>query len=483
MATILAAQNGNWSATSTWIGGVVPTTGDVVVANNRTVAIDVNVTCTEVRHDTTGGATAGGGFTLNNGVTLTANIYGGGTGLSSSCVTFSGGAGTSATVYGNVFGSSLANVSGLSHAGNGVLNIFGNVTGGSSTNASGVTGTTLSGIINIVGDVTGGTGGSGAIGAGTNTGILNITGNVTGNVSYGAYLGAGGRINITGNVTGGVSANGSGVWNLGAGAVFVTGSVAGGSGIDGVRNNSTGVVFIAGNVTATTATAIVNSAGGAVTITGNVTGGSSGSIYGAFNSSTGVVTIVGQAIGGTAGPGAFNNSTGTLTVTRAVGNGFGPGSVGLSSTVGVVSNNVNSRTNVEEIEFGALGQAPTSGPIQLVSKTTNVCVVYRGPGLSKKTLVSPDTTANLTPDPANVRSGVVYEVGNKVGTMAVPAAASVALGVPVDNTTGTAALSPADIWNILTGSLNVPGSIGERLKNCATVASTGQQIVDAMRAS
>ena len=37
MATILAAATGNWSATGTWTGGVVPTTGDIVVANGKKI--------------------------------------------------------------------------------------------------------------------------------------------------------------------------------------------------------------------------------------------------------------------------------------------------------------------------------------------------------------------------------------------------------------------------------------------------------------
>jgi hypothetical protein len=47
---------------------------------------------------------------------------------------------------------------------------------------------------------------------------------------------------------------------------------------------------------------------------------------------------------------------------------------------------------------------------------------------------------------ANVRSGTVYGPASELtGTCAVPAAGSVALGVPVDNTTGTAAITAASI--------------------------------------
>jgi hypothetical protein len=45
----------------------------------------------------------------------------------------------------------------------------------------------------------------------------------------------------------------------------------------------------------------------------------------------------------------------------------------------------------------------------------------------------------------DVRSGTVYASGNLTGTCAVPAAASVAFGVSVDATTGTATLTAADV--------------------------------------
>ena len=63
--------------------------GDVLMANNRTITVNVDTNLGgtgQVRNDTTGGATAGGFFDLAAGITLTANAYGGGTG--SQCVRF-----------------------------------------------------------------------------------------------------------------------------------------------------------------------------------------------------------------------------------------------------------------------------------------------------------------------------------------------------------------------------------------------------------
>ena len=61
-----------------------------------------------------------------------------------------------------------------------------------------------------------------------------------------------------------------------------------------------------------------------------------------------------------------------------------------------------------------------------------------------KNLYTADSTDSASGQPAatNVRSGTIYGPSNELtGTCAVPAAGSVAFGVPVDNTTGTAVLT------------------------------------------
>jgi hypothetical protein len=90
-------------------------------------------------------------------------------------------------------------------------------------------------------------------------------------------------------------------------------------------------------------------------------------------------------------------------------------------------------------------------------------------------LVAPSTVVDA-PIPANVRDGVSYALNTLTGTLKVPAAGSVALGVPVDNTTGTAVLTPAAVWDYATSSITNGSSIGARLKNCSTVDTTGEQL-------
>jgi hypothetical protein len=137
---------------------------------------------------------------------------------------------------------------------------------------------------------------------------------------------------------------------------------------------------------------------------------------------------------------------------------------------------------------------------------------FRKSNLTTNTLYTPGV-ATGHPATNNVRTGIVYgPTNNLTGTCAVPPAAAVSLGVPVDNTVGTASLDanalaialnaslsaslapalttsldaslsaslPAAIapllWDEAVTNITTPNSIGERLKNCSTVATTGAQI-------
>lgn len=405
MPTYYARKSGNVNATDVWAttptgtaAAVTFAAGDVLVANSFTVTVNVSTdlgSTGEVRNDTTGGATAGGSFSLSNGVTLTASVFAG----SATCVTLASTA--SATIVGNITGGSSSNASGASTTSSGTLTITGAVTGGIASNAHGVNFNAASpGTAAITGNVTGGSG-----------------------VNVGVNHSGGGTVNITGNVA--ATANGI-----------------------GVASNTTGTLNVTGNV---------SGAGGSATN------------YGIVHYSTGTTTVTGTVTGGSASAG-FSGG-GTFTCTRAKG---GPSA---SSAVGVIGSATGS-TSVESIEFGDLGASPTSGPIRLVDNASNVAVMYRF-GTTKKTLTDPNASG-LMPAASNVRSGVVYNGGNSTGTCAVPAAGSVALGVPTDNTSGTAALTPAAVWDYLTSAATTSGSMGERLKDAATVASTGQQLANAL---
>jgi hypothetical protein len=387
VAVYYARKAGNVNAVDVWAttpSGAASdvfstfTSSDVLMANSFAITLNVNTTVAEIRTDNANSATAGGSFTLNNSITLTASVFAGST---SASLSYTGNSPNSASIVGAISGGSGTPATGaVTHSGTGTLNITGNITGGSGSQANGA----------------------------------RITG--------------GGTLNVTGNVTGG--------------------SASAAHGVEAATNAST------------------------VNITGTVTGGTHAAAFGVVHGTTGTTTVTGTAVGGSAGLGMSVTAAGTVTVTRAKGNGFGNGSAGLSAAVGISNTSQGSATRIYEIEHGDLGQSPTAGPIIMLNDTSNVALFYRTSG-GKKTLIDSAASAGH-PAASNVRSGVSFANGNQTGTCAVPAAGSVALGVAVDNTSGTAVLTQANVETAL-GAFS-----SGRLANCATVASVGQQLADAL---
>ena len=288
---------------------------------------------------------------------------------------------------------------------------------------------------------------------------------------------------IVGNVLGATVSSSSvfgAVINTSTGTLTITGNVTGGSGAVavGANNNSTGSITITGNATGGSGNAaygILNVSTGTLTITGNATGGSNTSAIGCYNNSTGTLTITGIATGAnnTSAFGVYNGSTGTVNLGRAKGSAYGPGNSGspLAAAVGA-SNAGLGVIEIQELEFGAYGMSPISGTgIRLKKVSTNVAIFTYVDAGAAKTLV--DATQGQMPAVTDVRTGVSYASGALTGTCAVPAAGSVALGVPVDATTGTAALTPASVWDHLLSAITTSDTIGKLLKDNvdATISS------------
>jgi hypothetical protein len=467
MADYLPQANGLWS-TTTWItafsnltafagGNTPPTFIDDVYADGKTITIDTNVRVLSLRNTTsprTGGLT-GGSFTLNNGINLIANVI---TGTATvACINYNGTAGNSASLSGNIVGGGTSGAYGASNNSTGTLNISGNVTGGPGSNSHGLHNAS-SGVVNIIGNAIGG-GGSGTYGVrNLLNGVVNITGTaVGGTVGDGVFNAAGGIITINGNVSGGNIAANYGATNSGVGILNISGSITGG--------------------TVANAYGAINSANGIINIIGTVTGGSAASTEGVRNNSTGTVNITGSAISGI-GSSAFgvnNNSTGQVYCTRVVGNGFGLGSVGINSNVGL-ANSQNGRAYIEQAEFGPRGQTPISGPVYILPSNRNTLTGVLTALGNTVTFYNSLSVSGLIPPASSVQLGTVYNVGNSVGTMAVPSVSAVEFGVPVDNTVGVAALTPQTVWGYSRLSATDVGSMGDRLRNAATAQSVGSQI-------
>ena len=364
-------------------------------------------------------------------------------------------------------------------------------------------------ILRVNGNVVGGTAGSRNYGVDTGSGhtiTVLITGNITSNSALGFYCrtidpativgnlqasnvscvqaeSSAGTITVTGNITGGSANNSWGLVIYNGINTIINGNVYGGTAGSepyGVSHNGNGSITINGNVYGGTGGSspggLRHSSAATVTINGSVYGATSGSAVnpvGAYNSGVGIMTINGSAVAGTitGASGAVNQSTGTLFAKRAVANAYGPGSVGIGVAYGVASNLQGSVTRVEELEFGIRGMIPIIGPgqVTLVSETTNKVDFLTSTG-TRKVLVD-GNASGLMPAVTDVRSGVSYNGGSLTGTCAVPAANSVAAGVPVDNTVGTAALTPASVWDYaLSSASSTSGSVGEKLKKTAIPA-------------
>ena len=232
MATYYARKAGNINAADVWAttptgtaSNLFPTftNADVLMANSFTVTVNVSTTVAEVRNDTTGGATAGGTFSLSEGVILTANSF---TGANIACISITGA--VSASVVGNINASQLVivNGAGISHTSLGTLTVTGNInastTPGGQANHGVFFNIAGTGGLNVTGNVTGGAQGTGT---GTNGICVNNVGTVT----------------VTGNVTGGTHSTGAGISNA-AGTITVNGQGRGGTQTSGVVNNSTGTI-------------------------------------------------------------------------------------------------------------------------------------------------------------------------------------------------------------------------------------------------
>lgn len=360
-------------------------------------------------------AVAGGTFNLNSGVTVTCTSanYLGGT--NTTLLTYSG-SGTS-TIYGNFIAGTVNPA--LLFSGTGTLNLIGNVL---------VTGSS-DGIATITH---------------SNTGILNFTGTATSNArsgSSGILVSGTGTLNCTGNLYSGTSNTGSAAIRItGISTVNITGDIIWQSTVTGF---SFPIVYISAN-------AIVNIIG---------------SVYGRFNNGVGSIAnsylkIIGPLIADS----VWNGSYAAVSST---------GSGAINIFTGPF---ISGPSGYQPIYVSRMHYFRTMGSyFEFRDNTTNGALPPAASAPATR-LVAPSTVVDA-PIPANVRFGTTYASGSQTGTMRVPSASNVRAGIEVDNTVGTAVLTANQIWDILRSNLTVAGSIGERLKECSTIESTGDQLV------
>ena len=336
--------------------------------------------------------------------------------------------------------------------------------------------------------------------AGTGTFVLNSGVTLTANVTH---KGTTASINcltfsaaspatasIVGTCTGGSVASATGVLNNGTGALSVTGAAVGGSNTSaaGIAQSSTGSVTLTGNATGSTGQGAGNQSAstGTFTINGNVLAAASN---GAFNNGAGTLIIVGS-VTAAAATGVSNLSTGTVTITGNITASTAAGVTNSSTATLTISGGTYTASTVANavISTNASSVVRASGSFIHASNgfvpiNTPKFILLSTPTLAKTryalngstTYVDMFTADNSLEQAAitDVRFGTVYASGALTGVAYIPAAASVAFGVPVDNTTGTAALTPASVWDHLLSAITSSSTIGTLLKTNidATISS------------
>jgi hypothetical protein len=506
MANRWPISSGNWSDTAIWSGSIKPTAADDVYANNQTVYVDEDITVLTLRNASIAGVTLGGAFYINNAITASTTAANGLISQIASTplvyVTGSNDArinstmntttgikirmqdSATLTVSGTLYGGNTAGAYSVLHVSTGNLFITGNLTCGSSTNMpavymSGSGGTYILG--NIIGSI-------GHCFENVSSGEIVVNGNVTSGAatnSRGIINSSTGNITIYGNLTGGVNTP---ISNTGTGNIFISGNIQAGtiSGV-GISNTSTGNITVIGTITASSAVSnpaagISNTSTAIIQVTGSIVGGRangitttgdtyvSGTIFGGALgvgiSTTRDLYVTGSVYGGTGGSGISTTSARTYTILGPIYAGSGSNGVSSTSTTAV---------NFFTGPFYNTGSwnAVYAYRMQMLSTASQWQFDTETEGVSK-TLYTSNTLPGV-PQQTDVRQGTQYNFG-LTGSLAMPDPTVVKQGVAVDNTTGSAILTPQDMFDVLTQTITTSGSIGTLLTGASTVQTVGATI-------
>ena len=326
---------------------------------------------------------------------------------------------------------------------------------------------------------------------------ITITSNVTSSVATSSVFNITGNGNLIVNGTNFTAGfNGAVIFTkTGTGDLTINGNLIGGTGNGNPSNSfalniSAGNTYVNGNISSNAASGntglhAVNATGTAnLYVTGNITGGSVGiSSQGIVFGSSGIFIVTGIVYGGVTSNGI--SSTTNFTVIGNVIAGsvsaissasaisvFATGNVTASSTANAVYlTNASAQVFLKGNMLNNAGKMAIYAPRIWVDKDTAMYSQFFTSGGADRTLYSADTFPN-TPIPANVRSGITFGPDNSLtGTLIIPPTNTVAQGVQVDNTTGTALLTVQEILDEIKNSSD-PMAI--RLRNSITPEIMGK---------
>ena len=237
-------------------------------------------------------------------------------------------------------------------------------------------------------------------------------------------------------------------------------------------NITAGTVNITGNINGAAGSSAsaqgLTISGGTTTVTGSVTGGSGTGATHGIGISAGNLIVIGNVTGGTGtqGQGIGSSTTGSVTVT---------GTITANAQVGLSSSSLAATVQVSGPLVNVNGVSAISAVKFFITGTSTFWTNQSSLGVNKILYTNDQVTG--FPSVANVRLGTTFGVANALtGTLIVPSPSNVLQGVGTDATVGTLLMTPADFWNYLISSGFTANSIGDRLQNVSTVATTGGQI-------
>jgi hypothetical protein len=432
----------------------------VQVLNNTPIVPELQMT------ESTGSVYAsgsGGSFLLNNGITLTATFPTGGivpfAALATPLLIISGT--NSATIVGDMY-STAAAASNWPTGGFGVTLLM-----------------SQSANVTITGSVSGNSGINSAVGINhASAGTLRILGRVYAgasqgsvNLHYGIIMSTvSGSTYINGGVTGTTSGTNAGViLNAANQYLEVTGSTTGPGGAG---------LIVCGGV----GNARINVSGSHI--------GTSGTFLFVPQTATGIFNMVGEILG----PGIFVGGPMTCIITGSVTKNTATTpiqSTGASTII--IDGPLNNTSNVDGPIVSSTSTSATlrlRGPflgfnntnpifsprIQLFNNSTPYYEIQSDTFPRDVVFYDAAFTSSL-PAQSNVRSGSMYGGSNEFsGSMIIPSASNVRYGVPIDATTGSAVLTPQNIFDYAISSLTGSNTIGSRLQNISTVQTTAATI-------
>jgi hypothetical protein len=433
MADVRAVKNGNWSDTTVWNTGALPTTADDVYSNTFTVNVNTSFQVLSLRNTSGTGITAGGTFNFNSG-----SVSGSLTGATplfvsstSTPIQITHNTSTVELTCTNDINLTLvasSQVAILQSSNSDFILTCPNVRAGANANAAIVLSKTA-GNLTINGNVVGPT-----------TGII-------GGRTYTIFATAGNLI-ISGSVIStcpSVSNAGSSPIRQSAGNLTINGDVltqAGGASITAFP-----IWFSGENLT----------------IRGNITSALS---FGIFCDSAATISITGSITPSSTVPGLSLTGASTLTYS---------GSLASSANQPAIVSSNASATNIFTGPFVNTNDTMAVQCIRM-NLTADASTTWN---FGNITLFSPERLA-FYPSASDIRQGTTYADGTVSGSLAMPPATAVIAGTPTDNTTGSAVLTPSQlqdaVWGRDLSQMTETGSIGNRLARVSTTGTTGAQI-------